>query len=38
MTKKKKIRPMGDILLDIEQLIQEMVSDHDLQWGAMYLI
>lgn len=28
-----KLRPLGDILLDIEPLLLEMVEDHDLQWG-----
>ena len=27
------MRPMGDILLDLEELINEMTDDHDLQWG-----
>jgi len=30
---KKKLRPMGDILLDLETIMQEMCYDHDLQWG-----
>lgn len=30
---KKKLRPLGDILLDMEILLDEMVDDHDLQWG-----
>ena len=29
---KKKIRPIGDILLEMEPLILEMI-DHNLQWG-----
>lgn len=29
--KKKQIRPMGNIMLDMEPLIQEMMDDHDLQ-------
>ena len=29
----KKIRPLGDIMLDLEPLIFEMVEDHDLQFG-----
>lgn len=33
MTKKKKIRPLGEILLDMEELILEMTDEHDLQWG-----
>lgn len=31
--KKKKIRPLGQILLDIEPLVLEMIDDHDLQFG-----
>jgi hypothetical protein len=30
--KKKKIRPLGDILLDMEPLMNEAM-DHELQWG-----
>lgn len=33
MSKDKVIRPLGDILLDLEPLILEMVEKHDLQWG-----
>lgn len=29
----QKLRPMGDILLDMEPLILEMCNDHDLQWS-----
>lgn len=29
---KKKIRPTGKILLDMEPLLEELVDDHDLQW------
>lgn len=32
---KKRIRPMGDIMLDFEKVIQEMIDDHDLQWGEV---
>lgn len=28
-----KARPMGDIMLDLENLVTEMVETHDLQWG-----
>lgn len=31
--KKKKIRPLGDILLDIEPYLIEMIESHDLQWS-----
>ncbi len=27
------MRPMGEILYDMEELIGEMTDDHDLQWG-----
>lgn len=30
---KKKLRPLGHTLLDMEKLILEMCIDHDLQWG-----
>jgi len=33
MSKKKKIRKLGDILLDLEEVLDEMVDSHDLQWG-----
>jgi hypothetical protein len=37
--KKKKLRPLGHILLDMEPLILEMVLDHDLQHGdLLYLL
>lgn len=26
-------RKFGDILLDLEVLIDEMIDDHDVQWG-----
>lgn len=29
----KKIRKMGDILLDLEVVIDEMIDSHDLQFG-----
>lgn len=35
MPKKKKLRPMGDITLDLEDIIMEMCCDHDLQWGEV---
>lgn len=31
----KSIRPLGDILLEMEPLIQEAMDSHDLQWGDM---
>lgn len=31
-----KIRPLGEILLDMEVLLLEMVCDHDLQWGDIF--
>lgn len=27
------IRPTGDILLELEELLDELVDTHDLQWG-----
>jgi hypothetical protein len=30
---KKKLRPLGKTLLDLEVLMLEMAVDHDLQWG-----
>jgi len=29
----KKLRPMGKILLDLEEILLEMVDSHDLQHG-----
>lgn len=35
----KKIRPVGDVLLDMEKLLFELHIDHDLQHGeVLYLI
>lgn len=31
----KSIRPLGDITLDLEPLINEMVNDHELQKGEI---
>lgn len=36
MGKKKKIRPLGDILLEIEPLLLEAVEGHNLQHGDIY--
>lgn len=33
---KKKLRPLGEILLDIEPLLLEAVEMHDLQHGDVY--
>lgn len=30
---KKKLRPLGDILLDLEVILDEMVDKHELQMG-----
>jgi hypothetical protein len=30
------MRKLGDILLDLESIIDEMVDDHDLQWGDIF--
>jgi len=35
---RKKIRPLGDIVSDLESLVLEMVDDHDLQRGSMLAI
>ena len=32
---KKKLRPLGDITLDMEPLIQEMVTGHEMQVGEV---
>ena len=32
---KKKIRPMGEILLEMEVLREELLDSHDLQWGDL---
>lgn len=29
----RRKRKFGDILLDLEKLIDEMIDDHDVQWG-----
>lgn len=29
----KIIRPLGEVLLEMEPLLMEMCIDHDLQWG-----
>lgn len=31
--KKEKLRRTGDILLDLEPLLLELLVDHDMQWG-----
>lgn len=28
-----KNKPLGDVLLDLEKVVDEMVDQHDLQWG-----
>lgn len=30
-----RIRPLGDITLDLEDVVSEMVEDHDLQHGEV---
>lgn len=32
------MRPMGDIVSDLEDLVEEMVDDHDLQWGSIMAV
>jgi hypothetical protein len=34
---RKKIRPLGDILLDIEPYLDELM-DHNLQWGDAFAL
>lgn len=29
----KKLRPMGELLLEMEELLDEMIEVHGLQWG-----
>ena len=39
MPKKKKLRRVGDIMLDMEKLLFELHIDHDMQHGeVLYLI
>lgn len=33
-----KLRPLGDILLEIEPLLLELVESHDLQWGDVFAL
>ena len=35
MSKKKSIRPLGQVTLDLEPLILEMAIDHELQHGEI---
>lgn len=32
---KKKIRPVGQIYLEMEKLRNELIDDHDLQWNDL---
>lgn len=32
------MRPLGDIISDLENLTEEMVDDHDMQWGDILAI
>lgn len=35
----KRIRKTGDIMLDMEPLLEELVDDHDLQWyDVLFLV
>ena len=37
--KKKKLRPLGDVMFDVEDILTEMCIDHDLQHSeVLYLI
>lgn len=33
---KARIRPTGQILLEIEPLLQELLDDHEMQWGDVF--
>lgn len=33
MSKKPEIRELGEILLELEPLLDEMIMDHGMQWG-----
>lgn len=35
---RKRIRPLGDIVSDLEELVFEMVDDHDLQRGSILAV
>jgi hypothetical protein len=30
------MRPVGEILLDMEELRQELIDDHGMQWGDLF--
>lgn len=30
-----KLRKVGDIMLDLEKILEELSFDHDLQWGEV---
>lgn len=30
--KKKKLRPVGEIMFDVEDVLNELCVDHDMQW------
>jgi len=36
MSNKNKLRPLGEVLLDMETIMTEMVEGHDLQHGDVY--
>jgi len=33
--RKKKIRPAGEIFLDLETILDELIDDHGFQWGDL---
>lgn len=38
MSKKQQqqqLRPLGEITLELEKVLEEMTNDHDLQWGEI---
>lgn len=35
---KRKVRPLGDIMFDIEDAVMELCHDHDLQWYEVFAV
>lgn len=35
MAPRKTIRPLGDVMLSLETILEEMSYEHDLQWGEI---
>jgi len=38
MARKKRLRRLGDIISDLEKLLDELFHEHDLQWGDVLSI